>query len=316
MTALATAPSVSATGTVLALSGVTVTYPGGGRAVREVDLVLRAGECLALVGESGCGKTTIARAVVGLLPPGTAVEGSIRLCGSEVVGARKRTLRRLRGRVVGYVGQDPYAACNPLHRVRRHVAEAWAAHRLARPPGAAEAALGLLGIPDPRSTARRHPHEWSGGMLQRATIAAAAAHTPPVIVADEPTTALDADRAHGVLAGLRATGAAILLVSHDLGSVADHADRIAVCYAGRIVELGRSGSVLRAPAHPYTRALLAATPRRGGGLPEPLPGAAPLPIDARPGCAFADRCPEAVAACRTQTPPPPDLNGGVACVLR
>ncbi len=150
-------------------------------------------------------------------------------------------------------------------------------------------------------------------MLQRATIAAATAHDPPLIVADEPTTALDADRADGVLTDLRATGAAVLLVSHDLTTVAGHADRVAVCYAGRVVELGPTAQVLAAPSHPYTRALLAATPRAGAGLPVPLPGAPPPPTDTRPGCAFADRCPEVGLGCTAVLPV---LEGGVACLHR
>ncbi|WP_300007706.1 ABC transporter ATP-binding protein [Pseudonocardia sp.] len=295
---------------VLSYRGVDVTYPGGGHAARGIDLDVAAGECLALVGESGCGKTTIARAAVGLLPPGTRVSGSIRVRGVEVVGAGPRTLRALRGRAIGYVGQDPYAACNPLHRVGGHVAEAWRALALRPPPGGVGSALAALGIADPAVTARRHPHEWSGGMLQRATIAAAAAHDPPVIVADEPTTALDADRADGVLAGLRATGAGVLLVSHDLLAVAGHADRVAVCYAGRVVETGPTADVLDRPRHPYTRALLAATPRPGAGLPEPLPGTPPPPTDTGPGCPFAQRCPEADADCHTLAP---GLEDDLAC---
>lgn len=140
-----------------------MTYPGGGRAARDVDLDVAPGECVALVGESGCGKTTIARAAVGLLPAGTRVDGSIRVAGTEVVGAPARVLRALRGRAVGYVGQDLYGACDPLHRVHQHVAEAWRAHRRRPPDGAIAAALGALGIPDPVVTARRYPHEWSGG---------------------------------------------------------------------------------------------------------------------------------------------------------
>ncbi len=298
---------------VLAYRRVSVVYPGGAWAARDIDLVLGAGSCLALVGESGCGKTTIARAAVGILPEGTRVEGSIRVCGAEVAGASRSVMRQLRGRAIGYVGQDPYEACNPLHRVGRHVAEAWLAHGRRPPPGAVSRRLGSLGIPSPDVTAKRYPHEWSGGMLQRATIAAASAHVPPVIVADEPTTALDADRADAVLRDLRATGAAVLLVSHDLAAVAGHAEQVAVCYGGRIVEIGPAHAVMGDPRHPYTRALLTATPRLGCGLPTPLPGAPPLPTDHRRRCPFTDRCPEAVDACEQQVPP---LVGGVACLRR
>lgn len=300
-------------GPALVVTGLSVTYPGGAAAVRGVDLHVEAGECLAVVGESGCGKTTLATAVLGLLPPGTTVTGSVRVTGTEVVGAPPRALRRLRGRAVGLVAQDPYAACDPLRRVRDHVAEAWRAHGARPPPGAVVSRLARLGIPAAERTARRHPHEWSGGMLQRATVAAAAAHAPALLVADEPTTALDADRAHSVLTDLRATGAALLLISHDLGVVAAHADRIAVCYAGRVVETGSSDAVLARPGHPYTEALLASVPRRGAGLPRALPGAPPAATSPVTGCPFAPRCPEAEAACRAALPP---LIDGVACLRR
>ncbi|NTV64773.1 MAG: ATP-binding cassette domain-containing protein [Oscillochloris sp.] len=297
---------------VLQYDQLAVTYADGAQAVRGVSFSLCAGECLALVGESGCGKTTIARAALGLLPSSAAVVGSIRLSENEVVGAPPETIRTLRGLVAGFVAQNPFEACNPLDRVALHVAEAWRAHRQVPPSGRISATLGALGIANPAQQLRRYPHQWSGGMLQRATIAAAAAHRPLLLIADEPTSALDADRADATLAALRATGAAVLLVSHDIGVVARHADRIAVCYAGRIVELGTSSEILARPRHPYTRALLAATPRCAQGMPTPLAGAPPRLTDPISGCAFAPRCTLAQPACHQHDPP---LRAGVACPI-
>ena len=295
---------------VLAYSNVTVEYSTGVRASRDVSFSLREGECLALVGESGCGKTTLARAALGLLPPGTRVSGSIQVDGIEIVGASDRTLRRLRGLVIGFVAQDPFEACNPLDRVMIHVAEAWRAHRLRPPSGVIARILAALNIRDAPMMMRRYPHQWSGGMLQRATIAAAGAHHPPLIIADEPTSALDSDLADSTLADLRRTGATLLLVSHNLGQVARHADRVAVLYAGQIVEIATAEAVLNHPCHPYTIALLEALPRPGAGLPEALPGAPPNLSHVEAGCSFAPRCRHARDTCYTQTPV---LHGGVAC---
>lgn len=289
---------------------VAVTYATGAQAVRGVSFTLAAGECLALVGESGCGKTTLARAALGLLPAGAQVTGSIRLQGTQIVGASAQQLRQLRGLQVGLVAQDPFAACNPLDRVVRHVAEAWRAHGRRVPQQTIATALTNLGIADAAARMTRYPHQWSGGMLQRATIAAAAAHQPPLIIADEPTSALDADLADTTLTMLRQTGAAILLVSHDIGVVARHADRVAVVYTGRIVEIADAQSVLRQPRHPYTVALLQAIPQPHAGLPVPLLGTPPDLKAPIPGCAFAPRCQHAEAACHTTTQP---LLHGVAC---
>jgi len=289
---------------------VMVTYATGAQAVRGVSFTLAAGECLALVGESGCGKTTLARAALGLLPAGAQVTGSIRLQGTQIVGASFQQLRQLRGLQVGLVAQDPFEACNPLDRVMRHVAEAWRAHGRRVPQQTIATALANLGIANAATRMTRYPHQWSGGMLQRATIAAAAVHQPPLIIADEPTSALDADLADTTLTMLRRTGAAILLVSHDIGVVARHADRVAVVYAGRIVEIADAQTVLRQPHHPYTVALLQAIPQSHTGLPVPLPGTPPDLKQPLPGCAFAPRCRHAESACHTTAPA---LVDGVAC---
>ncbi|QSB16817.1 ABC transporter ATP-binding protein [Natronosporangium hydrolyticum] len=295
----------------LVVTDLHVTYPGEVRAVRGVSLQIAAGETLALVGESGCGKTTVLRTVLGLLPAGSAVSGSVLVAGTEVVGASTGTLRTLRGLGVGYVPQEPFAAFDPVRRVGHHLAEAWRVH--GRRPAAGELvrALEEHGIPEPADRLRQWPHQWSGGMLQRATIAAATAHRPPLVVADEPTSALDADRADAVLADLRRSSPSLLLVSHDLSLVARHADRMAVCYAGQVVETGVAAEVLAAPRHPYTRALVAAVPQPGSGrLPEPLAGSPPRLGAELAGCAFAPRCRWREDGCDDQTPP---MTGGLAC---
>ncbi|UGQ12197.1 ATP-binding cassette domain-containing protein [Yinghuangia sp. ASG 101] len=254
---------------VLDITGLHVTYANGAVAVRGTDLTVSAGEALALVGESGSGKTTVAHAVLGLLPRGTATTGSITVAGRELVGADRKTRQALRGDAIGYVGQDPFTAFDPRLRVGTSVAEAWRAKGRTPPPGAVTERLTALGIPDAEAAARRHPHTWSGGMLQRAAIAAATAHDPALVVADEPTSALDADLADATLAHLRATGAALLLITHDLRLAARHADRVAVMYAGRITETGPATAALTTPRHPYTQALTAALPRPAPHNPIP-----------------------------------------------
>ena len=237
---------------------VRVTYPSGFCAVRGVNFAVAEGECLAIVGESGSGKTTIARAALGLLPEGTEIEGSIKISETEVIGAGEKILRNLRGLVVGFVAQDPYSSFNPLTRIYNHVAEAWRVHALKPPVPAIVDSLKRLGIKSPEKTSRMYPHEWSGGMLQRATIVAAQAHQPKLIVADEPTSALDANRADEILTALRPTGAAVLLISHDINLVAKHASRIAVCYQGEIVETGKTRQIIENPQHYYTKKLISA----------------------------------------------------------
>jgi peptide/nickel transport system ATP-binding protein len=295
---------------VLDISGMSVTYQNGAEAVRGISLEIHENECLALVGESGCGKTTVALSILGLLPRRTMITGSITVGTTEIVGATDRILRELRGTRVGYVAQDPYAACDPLRKVKNHVEEAWVAKGMRPPSDAVAMRLTVLGIDSAAARINDRPHQWSGGMLQRATIAAANVHRPDLIVADEPTSALDADRSDGVLHALREASNALLLVSHDLALVGRHADRIAVMYHGRIVETGPSAHVLTSADHPYTQALIAASPRPGYGLPEEVAGAPPSLLEEIHGCSFAPRCSRASATCIEHRPL---LETGVAC---
>lgn len=293
---------------LLAVRDLHVTYPDGTRALRGVDLVLHRGDRVAVVGESGSGKSTLVAAILGLLPRGTAVSGRVRLAGVEVTSARERDLRRLRGRTVGYVPQDPYAAIDPLRTVRHHLTEAARAHGLRLSAEAAAERFERLGIAPHAARARSFPHTWSGGMLQRAAIAAATVHGPELVLADEPTSALDHDAIDTTLAVLAEEAPSMLLVTHDLDVAARAADTALVMYAGRVVERGPAGRVLARPRHRYSAALVDALPRTGLP-PAPLPGDPPDPRAADAGCAFRPRCRCAEQMCAT-TPLP---EGDVAC---
>jgi peptide/nickel transport system ATP-binding protein len=302
---------VSSPGGALVARDLHVVYPGGGHAVRGVDLTVGDCECVALVGESGCGKTTIARAALGILPAGTDVQGSLHVGQIDAARRSDAELRQVRGVRAGYVAQDPYMAYDPLQAVRRHVTEAWRAHGLAAPNGEAARRVGSLGVEHAAERLRQRPFQWSGGMLQRASIVAANAHQPILTIADEPTSALDARLAGEVLTDLRRASRSVLLITHDLLLVTARSDRVAVMYAGRVVEHGPTAQVIGHARHPYTKALLAASPRLGGQLPEVLPGAHPSLSDpVASGCAFAPRCPVRQPICATKDPP---TIAGVAC---
>jgi len=289
---------------------------GTARAVDGVSFDLRAGEALGLVGESGCGKSLTALSLVRLVgePPARTLPGSsVRLRGEELVGAAAPRLRELRGAELGFVFQEPMTSLNPVKRVGAQIAEAIRAHeRVSRSEarGRTESLLDRVGLSEPHRVARAYPHELSGGMRQRALIAMAVACGPSVLVADEPTTALDVTVQAQILALLRSlrreTGMALLLVSHDLAVVGQVADRVAVMYAGQIVEHGPAHEVLTAPRHPYTEGLLRAVPsiegdRRGLAM---IPGRVPHAADWPPGCRFHPRCPYARERCRNDAPPP------------
>jgi len=280
-----------------------------GKAVGGVDLTLAPGECVGLIGESGSGKSVTALSVMGLVasPPGVITGGTVRLEGEDLIGAPYGRLRALRGNRVAYIFQDPLSTLHPLYTVGDQLAEAIRVHHPVSRAEAHARAVKLLAdvrIPNAESRAGAFPHELSGGMRQRVGIAMALANDPDIIIADEPTTALDVTVQAQVLKLLddlrRSRGLAILFITHDFGVVAQLCDRVAVMYAGRIVEEGPTEAVLEAPAHPYTARLIACVPELGGGRRrlEAIPGLPPAVDDLPEGCAFAPRCARAQAACR------------------
>ncbi len=282
-------------------------------AVDDVSFDLFAGEVLAVVGESGCGKTMLALSILGLLPGPRAATtaGEVRLAGEDLLAASPQRRRRARGAEMAMIFQDPLTALNPVHRVGDQIAEMLRAHRPLRRAEARRRAEGLLervGIPDADRRARCYPHELSGGMRQRVMIAMAVALDPVVLIADEPTTALDATVQAQVLEVLsevrqRMSGA-MMIITHDLGVVAGAADRVMVMYAGHCVERGDVRDVYHRPSHPYTAGLLAAVPRldRTAARLTPIAGAPPVPVGAPPGCSFAPRCGMATGICEQQRP--------------
>jgi len=279
------------------------------RAVGGVDLSLKPGECLGLIGESGSGKSVTALSVMGLVasPPGVITGGAVRFDGQDLIGAPYEGLRRMRGDRVAYIFQDPLSTLHPLYTVGEQLVEAVRAHHPTPRAEARAHAIELLRavrIPNAESRIDNYPHELSGGMRQRIGIAMALANEPEVIIADEPTTALDVTVQAQILSLLddlrRERGLAILFITHDFGVVAQLCDRVAVMYAGRIVEEGPADAILTAPAHPYTARLMACVPELGGGRRHlaAIPGLPPA-VDRLPdGCAFAERCDKAQAACR------------------
>ncbi len=279
------------------------------RAVNKVSLDLRPGECLGLIGESGSGKSVTALSVMGLVasPPGVITGGAVRLEGRDLIGAPYELLRSLRGRKVAYIFQDPLSTLHPLYRIGDQLIEAIRVHEPVSHAEAHKRAVRLLEdvrIPNAAARAKAYPHELSGGMRQRVGIAMALANDPDIIIADEPTTALDVTVQAQILALLsdlrRERGLAILFITHDFGVVGQLCDRVAVMYGGRIVESGPTADVLAAPAHPYTKRLIACVPELGAGrrVLAAIPGLPPAVDDLPPGCAFAPRCHKAQDACR------------------
>jgi peptide/nickel transport system ATP-binding protein len=282
-------------------------------------LSIRRGEALGMVGESGSGKSVTWLATLGLLPRSARVNGSARLDGMQLIEALPDALAEIRGGRIGLIFQDPVSALNPVHRVGAQIAEAVTQHRgLSRTAARAEARrlLDQVGLPDPGRRLDAYPHELSGGQNQRVMIAMALAGEPDLLIADEPTTALDTTIQSQILDLLdrlrRETGMALVLISHDLSVVGEVCERIVVMYAGRIVEDAPTATLLGAPAHPYTKGLLAAVPSLDGPRRrlQAIPGNAARPGALPPGCAFAPRCTGSIDVCSAQVPAFRDVGFG------
>jgi len=295
-------------------------------AVDGVSLHIDPGEVLGVVGESGAGKSVTGTAVIGLLePPGRIARGRVLLRGERIDGLPEDALRRIRGRRIGAIFQDPLTSLNPLYTVGRQLVETIRTHLDFTPIEAHRRAVELLeevGIPAAAHRIDHYPHQFSGGMRQRVVIALALCANPELVIADEPTTALDVSIQAQIITLLkrmcRDHGAAVMLITHDMGVIAETADRVAVMYAGRLAEIGPVHGVIREPKHPYTVGLMGSIPtvhRRVHRLVQ-IDGAMPRLNEIPSGCAFHPRCPHAVAGCRSRRPQPIAVDGAsVACWL-
>jgi oligopeptide/dipeptide ABC transporter ATP-binding protein len=297
---------------VLEVDDLHVRFTVGRRIVRAVDGVtfsLDRGEIFGIVGESGCGKSATLRALIGLLPDsGVQTAGQVLYGGRNLLGMSEKALRRVRGAEISMVFQDPMSSLNPVLKIREQIEEALKQHTSLKGGERRDRAVELMrlvGIPSPERRLREYPHQFSGGMRQRVLIAIALACSPKILLADEPTTALDVtiqDQILKLLKRLRSEpGMSIILVSHDLGVIAQTCERVAVMYAGQVVEWGPARELIRHPRHPYTVGLLNSLPRLHADSRYllPIPGAPPTLTDLPPGCRFADRCPLALDECRT-----------------
>jgi oligopeptide/dipeptide ABC transporter ATP-binding protein len=315
---------------LLELHNLTVEFPtaqGPVTAVHEVSLVLQAGETLALVGESGSGKSVTSLAIMGLLPPEARVHGRVLFNGRDLVGARMAEMQQLRGAQMAMIFQEPMTALNPVMRVGEQIGEAVRAHdssvNRAQAQEKAIEALREVAIPQPERRWRDYPHQLSGGQRQRVMIAMAIVNRPALLIADEPTTALDVTVQAQILALLaelrQRLSLAMLFVSHDLAVVGRVSDRIAVMYAGRIVETATAAELFARPAHPYTRGLIASIPTLKTDRHEPLraiEGSVPSPGALPAGCSFAPRCPLRIAKCEAAVPELVEIAPGhqVRCI--
>lgn len=285
---------------VLSIRNLHVTFDtplGELQAVRGVDIDVASGELMGVVGESGSGKSVTFLAAMGLLPPSAKVTGSVLLDGEELIGANRRRLRSVRGRLISMIFQDPLSALNPVHRVGNQISEMLQSHQKLSKKAAADRSvelLDLVGIPQPGDRALQYPHEFSGGMRQRVIIAMAIANNPKVLIADEPTTALDVTVQAQILEVIQRVqekfGTAVVLITHDLGVIARVASRVNVMYAGRNVEKGGVDSLFDHSSHPYTRGLLNSLPRMGVERLEPIKGFPPNMLKPPSGCGFSPRC--------------------------
>jgi peptide/nickel transport system ATP-binding protein len=300
---------------LLEVTGLNVVFPtadGAVRAVSDVSFHIDPGEVLAVVGESGSGKSVMALSLLQLHPTTTRIEGSARFGGRDLISMTNAEIREIRGNSIAMIFQDPMTALNPVFTVGSQIAEAIRAHQKLSRKAAFDRAVELLelvGVPEPRRRAAQYPHEFSGGMRQRAMIAMAMANDPVLLIADEPTTALDVTvqaQVMEVLEEVRAeTGAAMLLITHDLGLVAGTADRIQVMYGSRLFETGSTDDIFYRSCNPYTLALLGSIPtlegERGKRL-EAIPGNPPSLMSPGRGCPFAPRCAQRIDRCQTEVP--------------
>jgi oligopeptide/dipeptide ABC transporter ATP-binding protein len=300
---------------LLDVNDLTVAFPtddGVVQAVRGVTYQLRRGEALGIVGESGSGKSVSSMAVMGLLPKSARITGSVRFQGEQLLGKTDNQYSRIRGNKIAMIFQDPLTSLNPVYNVGFQIAEAVLAHNDISKREARDRAIELLrvvGIPFPEQRVDNYPHEMSGGMRQRVVIAIAMANNPDVIIADEPTTALDVTVQAQVLEALEAaraeTGAALVLITHDLGVIAGHVDRICVMYAGKLVEKGSIDDIFYRPRMPYALGLLGSLPRLDSTQKQrlsPITGAPPSLVNLPPGCPFTPRCPLAQEICERTEP--------------
>ncbi|RBM06166.1 ABC transporter ATP-binding protein [Novacetimonas cocois] len=321
----------SARAPLLEVRDLCVSFPSAGRMipiVEHVSFTLAEREILGLVGESGSGKSVTAMALMGLIDsPGVRITGSALFRGQELVGLAPRELRRLRGGQIAMIFQDPMTAFTPVYTIGWQIDEQIRAHeRISRRQARARTVrlLGEMGVPDPVRTAGCYPHQLSGGLRQRAMIAMALSCNPVLLIADEPTTALDVTVQAQILELVRALrgrhGSSVLLITHDMGVVAETCDSTLVLYSGRVAETGPTGALFARPGHPYTAALLASIPPLDGPRPERLPtiaGVPPAPLDRPVGCAFGPRCGYVHERCRPAPPPlvPVGPDQAAACVL-
>lgn len=297
---------------VLKIRDLRVTFNtqlGELRAVRGIDVDVAPGEILGVVGESGSGKSVSFLAAMGLLPTSATISGSVMLDGVELIGSKRKAIRSVRGKSLAIVFQDPLSALNPVHRVGDQIVEMIQSHQDMNTHDAEKRAVELLeivGIPQPDERARQYPHEFSGGMRQRVVIAMAIANNPKVLIADEPTTALDVTVQAQILEVIQRVqqmfGTAVVLITHDLGVIARVADSVNVMYAGRNVESGSVQSIFDHPSHPYTRGLLSSLPHEGIERLQPIAGFPPNMLAPPAGCGFAPRCQHAIEVCSAELP--------------
>ncbi|MEY2967202.1 MAG: hypothetical protein RLY50_1252 [Actinomycetota bacterium] len=294
---------------VLSVRDLNVSFPtpaGLVQAVRGVNLDVAPGEMVGVVGESGSGKSVSFLSIMGLLPRTASVTGSAVLDGTQLIGVKPDTVRRMRGKKIAMIFQDPLSALNPVQRVGAQIVEMIQSHQDLDDDAAARRAVELLdmvGLPQPDVRARQYPHQFSGGMRQRVMIAMAISNNPDVLIADEPTTALDVTVQAQILDVIgeirRATGTAVVFITHDLGVIARIADRVEVMYAGNTVERAGVDDLFVRSNHPYTRGLLTSLPAVGRDRLQPITGAPPNMIEPPEGCAFRPRCPHAADECRS-----------------